>query len=664
MSAAADRRHPRDIQGTNMMKRTRKSKKDKGQVGTEASQHGDRALGMNARICRRDFLNSTLLASGSALLESLTPLELLGQQRDWGGYTGEGDYAGANGQTQEVMLAAHAVRDGVFDSPSTPAVDTDEVFDLVIVGGGISGLASALYFQDQAKPNQTCLVLENHPIFGGQARRNEFIVDGHRLMAPQGSNMCGLPGPGLVGELYTRIGAKTHEFKYQEWGGPPPAMPLGRTSYDHFRKFPSVASFGFWFGPKFGQQPGRWVVDPWNNLDQLPLSPELRSDFAKFLKLVNEWNQSPRHETQEELRRYDNVTIESIVTERYGLSREFARLFIASNIAAGYGVGPDALTGYWYRLIFGLGPDTTPGYSFPGGNTGVARHIVKTLIPDVIPGPRTTEAVCRNRINFGTLDRLRNQVRIRLRSTVVRVEHEGEPEKSSYVRVMYTRDGKVYRLKARAVIMAGGGWITKHLVRDLPSTHRQAYDQFNYNATLVANVAVRNWRFLHKLGLSGGRWFEGFGYWTEVRAIATIGADSPTIGPDSPTVLSLIVPFFYPGLPLAEQCSKGRAELLSTPFREYERKIREQFTDMFSGSGFDARRDIAGIILNRWGHHYVVAQPGFTWGEEGKPAPRDILRRAPFGRIAFANTDLGAVSGHVMAIEEAHRAVGQLLPVL
>src|ERR1019366_2330261 len=209
--------------------------------------------------------------------------------------------------------------------------------------------------------------------------------------------------------------------------------------------------------------------------------------------------------------------------------------------------------------------------------------------------------------------------------------------------------------------MAGGGWITKHVVRDLPATHREAYDQFYYNATIVANVALRNWRFLHKLGLSGGRWFEGFGFWTEVRPPAAFGPDSPTIGPDSPTVLSLIVPFYYPGLPAAEQCSKGRAELLSTSFRDFERKVREQFTDMFAGSGFEARRDIAGIILNRWGHHFLVPQPGFEYGKDGKPAPRDILRNAPFGRIAFAHTDLTGGNGHHLSIQEAHRAVGQLM---
>jgi len=149
-----------------------KSKRNHVPNGNVAAPAGDRALGMNGRICRRDFLNSTLLASGSVLLESLTPLQLLAQQPDWGGYTGVGDYAGANGNTEEVMLAAHAVRDGVFG-----------------------------------------------------------------------------------------------EFKYQEWGGPPPPMPLSRTSYHFARDLPSPPNFGFYFGEKFGQRPGKWVVDPWKNLD-------------------------------------------------------------------------------------------------------------------------------------------------------------------------------------------------------------------------------------------------------------------------------------------------------------------------------------------------------------------------------------------------------------
>ena len=81
--------------------------------------------------------------------------------------------------------------------------------------------------------------------------------------------------------------------------------------------------------------------------------------------------------------------------------------------------------------------------------------------------------------------------------------------------------------------------------------------------------------------------------------------------------------------------NRGRGEMLSTSFRDYERRIRQQFTDMFASAGFDAQRDIAGIILNRWGHAYLSPQPGFFFGRDGQPAPREVLRRAPFGRIAF-----------------------------
>jgi len=179
---------------------------------------------------------------------------------------------------------------------------------------------------------------------------------------------------------------------------------------------------------------------------------------------------------------------------------------------------------------------------------------------------------------------------------------------------------------------------------------------------MMANVAVRNWRFLYHMGLSGCRWFAGaIGNYMEVRKLALTGREEPTISPDSPVVLSLKVLYSYPGLSTAEQGNRGRAELLSTSFREYERRIRQQLTDMFGGSGFDANRDIAGIILNRWGHAYLSAQPGFFFGSGGNPAPREILRSGPFGRIAFANTDLAGAMDHRFSILEAQRAVNQII---
>jgi spermidine dehydrogenase len=210
------------------------------------------------------------------------------------------------------------------------------------------------------------------------------------------------------------------------------------------------------------------------------------------------------------------------------------------------------------------------------------------------------------------------------------------------------------------VVTAGGSWTAKHIVRDLPELQQNAYAQFYRAPCLMANVAVRNWRFLYDKGITNCRWFEGIGNYTGVRRTATFGAVAPTISPDSPVILTLKILFSAPGKPLAEQVSGGRAELYSTSFSTYERRIREQFGTMFAGSGFDARRDIAGIILNRWGHAYLAPQPGFFFGREGKAAPGDVLRDHPFGRIAFANSDLAGIMDHRTSILEAKRATDQV----
>jgi spermidine dehydrogenase len=174
----------------------------------------------------------------------------------------------------------------------------------------------------------------------------------------------------------------------------------------------------------------------------------------------------------------------------------------------------------------------------------------------------------------------------------------------------------------------------------------------------MANVALRNWRFLYDLGIHECRWI---GNYFAIRKTAVLGDVSPNISPDSPVVLTLKILFSWPGRPIREQVTRGRAELFSTPFREYERRIREQFMMMFGRAGFDPQRDIAGLILNRWGHAYLSPQPGFFFGKDGGTGPGEVLRKEPHGRIAFANSDLTGIMDHRTSILEAHRAVGQVL---
>jgi spermidine dehydrogenase len=629
-----------------------------------------RHLGMEAPITRRDFLGSTLLASGAALLAGVTPAEMLAaQDRDeFTGYGGVGEYSASNGNTLDVLEAGHAIRDGLYDPLPKDVADTGEIYDCVVIGGGISGLAAALFFQRQADAEMKCLILENHPIFGGEAKQNEFLVDGKRLIAHQGSAIYQIQYPhSFLARFYDSIGLKTPALTYQKWAGPEPEFPLSKTPYEAIGL--QHGRYGFWFGAKFGRTPGVWLIDPvGKNLEGAPVSRETRLEWLRWLKgepVEKSKFEPPKVEGDSVSRCLDSITLEQHYMERSGLSRETVRTFLSPVEGGGSGLGPDALSAYSdyaFQMLHPLPEENGGGdQMFPGGNTTIARLMLKALIPAAIDGPDTVEGVSRNTVNFSALDAPGSSARVRLSSTVIHVEHDGDPSKANSVTIAYLHEGKLYRLKALSVVMAGGCWTTKHIVKDLPETHRKAYAEFYRSPSLMANVAVRNWRFLYKMGMTGCRWFEGIGNYVEVRKLALTGVEEATISPDSPIVLTLKVLYSYPGSPTEAQGHRGRAEMMGTSFRDYERQIREQFTEMFSSAGFDARRDVAGIILNRWGHAYLNPQPGFFFGRDGQPAARETLRRAPFGRIAFANTDLAGAMDHRYSILEAQRAVSQLL---
>ena len=636
------------------------------------------SLGAGDSITRRDFLGSTLLASGSLLLQGLTPAQLLAAEDEFTGYGGIGDYRSSNGNTFDVLTAGHKMRDRGYDPESASVIDTQETYDCIIVGGGISGLAAALFFFRNAGPNKSCLILENHPIFGGEAKQNEFEVDGKHLIAHQGSAIYLVPYPhSFIARFYDSIGLHTPKLSYQKWSGPQPEMNLGRTPYDSAGL--GRGQYGFWFGAKFGQKPGMWLIDPvGRQLQGAPVAEKTRKELLRWFsgKSSDESKfEPPKYEGDEISRQLDSITLEQHLMQRYGLSQETIRTFLSPVEGGGSGLGPDALSAYCDFAADLLHPYDDGSHEsvqmFPGGNTTIARLMVKALIPTSIDGPLAVESVSRNSVNFHALDAPGSPARMRLSSTVVSLRHNGDPAQSDFLSVVYAKDGKLFRLKARSAVMAGGSWTTKHIVTDLSDTHRQAYAQFYRSPCMMANVAVRNWRFLQKMGITGCRWFEGLGNYMDIRRLATVAIEDATISPDSPAVLTVKVLYPYPGLSAEEQGHRGRAEMLTTSFREYEQRLRDQFSAMFAHAGFDANRDIAAIILNRWGHAYLNPQPGFFFGklerdpatgqQIARPAPRELLRSTPFGRIAFANTDLAGAMDHRFSILEAHRAVNQLL---
>ena len=423
------------------------------------------------------------------------------------------------------------------------------------------------------------------------------------------------------------------------------------------------SNFGFFFGADAAHPNGTWLVDPWTKkLEGAPIAAEAKRELLA-MQDTPDHRPKPRRHGDTIARQLDSITLEEDLMMRHGLSRETIRRYLSPVSGGGSGIGADVLsayTDYAPDLLFPWQQQHGP-QMFPGGNTGVARHMVKALTPAAIPGAATMAGICQARVNFAALDQQRQPTRIRLRSTVISIEHEGDAARAPHVKIVYLSDGRYYRVRARAVVLANGNWTINSIVRDLPAEYRHAYAQFFRAPCIMANVAVRNWRFLSRMGISQCQWFEGIGNYMAVRRVATFGGGAPTLSPDSPTVLTLKILFANPGHSLPEQINTGRYQMMTTPFSVYEKQLREQFASMFGKQGFDGRRDIAGIILNRWGHAYLAPQPGFFFGKDGKPAPAELMRHHPFGRIAFANSDLSGIMDHRASITEAHRAVQQTL---
>ncbi|HXT17245.1 MAG TPA: NAD(P)-binding protein [Gemmatimonadaceae bacterium] len=604
-------------------------------------------------ITRKDFLNAALLGVGAALLRAPAPLGATppaeGLADGWTGPGGIGDYASSNGNTKPVMDAAHKIRDGVYGRAGH-ATDTGETYDLVIVGGGITGLTAAYFFAQHTAGSKRCLVLENHPIFGGEAKQNEVVIDGVRVIAPQGSNDFGVPrqGSGWQSDVWDDL----HMPREFTWSQPRDGAMTLRMAQDNYQPMEGVGEFGTDIGYYFDRHSSlgatskpTWLRNMWqNDLAELAVSDAVKRDLLRWRTT----NPDMKGMTPDQFARHlDTMTYRDYVEKELGYPREVTKM-IEPVIGLISGASPDAVSAHAAQQI-GMpgvsrarGRNSGPGLSFPGGNVTYARHLVKKLIPNAISGDFSFEGVLGGRVNWTALDAKDQPTRIRVGTTVARVQHAG-----GGVRVTYARNGKLYTVRANRVAMATGGWVNKYVLADLPPVIKESYLQFIYAPALIVNVGLRNWRFMHRMGITAARWFDesGVGFVANIRLQMTTPGYDPPVDPDKPNVLTFYSGLYTPGKTAAEQGSIGRNALLAKSYADYERAILGQLTRQFGDAGFDAKRDVAALILNRWGHARLVQPPGWYYGVEGKPSPREIVS-AGYGQIAIGHSEL---NGHQSA---------------
>jgi len=640
--------------------------------------------GADANISRRDFVGGTLIGTGAALLSSTAPLyagskRSVGVYNDpWTGFGGVGDYARSNGNVASTREAAHLIRDGYAQELSETAIDTGEEYDMVIVGGGFSSVGAAYNFHKKYGDSKKCLIIENHPIFGGEAKQNEFDVDGYRLYGPQGSNGFSVPtgNDSLSDEIYRKVGMPM-DYTFAKEN---PAKSKVRTPTDSY--------YSMYWGEKqydvgyyFGDGSKDWVVNPWD--DKLARTPWSSDEQANLYRAYTDKTQY--YQGNDFKRWLDSMSYKDYLEKEMGLSTKVTEFLDPIVAISDFGLSCDVISAYAASLL--ALPGTTPAekpsteqaaapeeaklaalpahapLSFPGGNSGYYRHILKYMLPDAIKGGYSFEEILNNEVNFAALDRPENFLSVRLNSTVIDVHHEGPTDSAEYVNVTYHKQGKTYRVKAKSVVMAIGGWVARNIVSDMPDHILDAYSEFHHGPVLVVNVALRNWKFLDKLGISSARWFEGFGSFCSIRRPMQVGNFIEPFDPEKPTVMTFYVPFNFPGHDIWEQGSLGRNELLSKTYAQYETEILMQMTRMFSGAGFDAKRDVAGVVLNRWGHAYIAPQPGFYFGRDGMPAAKDVVKQG-FGRIQFGHSELGSRMNYRNALAEGGRAATTVSAVL
>jgi len=637
----------------------------------------DRDLGMDRAITRRDFLNGASVAIGSAMLPALrTRAAAASPSEAAPAGSPEVDYppalTGMRGSLPGSFETAHALRDG---KRWESAADTGETFDLIVVGGGLSGLAAAYFFR-KAQPHAKILVLDNHNDFGGHAMRNEFEVDGRTLIGYGGTmyvtGAYTVPGKQLLED----IGLSPERYH---------KLTQSQALYDSL----DLQSGVFFDRETFGED--RLVrgepAAPWENgpkkselswtefLAKTPLSKPAQRDIARLYEEPRDYLNGLTPE--QKIARLRKMSYRDYLLDVAKVPAEVIAYFLYSGDSNSAGC-IDTYSAYgafrsgWLPGLDGLGLERPPrswvgdadnpleGIHFPDGNAGIARLIVRWLIPNALPGSTMEDSVA-TRVRYAALDEDSNAVRIRLNSTAVAVKHAGERRTASDVVVTYLKGGKAYRVRGGCCVLACYNAMIPYLCEDLPEPQKEALHLAVRKPYVYTNVALRNWRAFEKLGISEVSCPGGYFRYIMLDWGVSIGDYQCARTPDDPMVLHLSKAVVRPGLPARDQFRAGRKELLETSFESFERNTRDLLARVLADGGFDPARDIAAISVNRWPHGYAGGQNELfdpEWGYDEVPW---VVGRKRFGRIAIANSDAAAVCLTSAAFDQAHRAVDELL---
>ena len=644
----------------------------------------DKELGMDRRITRRDFMNGAAmtigasLAPGSSLFAQAGPPAQEAQNR--AGYDPPALH-GMRGSHEGSYQVAHSLRDGTFWHGAGAAMDSGESYDLVVVGGGISGLSSARFFHEAAGRNARVLILENHDDFGGHAKRNEFEVNGTFMLGYGGTYAIESPAPyspvakRVVRELGIDVSSYSKVSNDQLYGkqGLTQKIFFDKETFGADRLV--ISPYSRWGGVLPGDPAARWS----EFAAQAPMSDKAKADLKRLYAL--DVDLYPGLSSEDKKAKLARISYADYLTNLVKADAQVVALLQAHPQPL-YGLGIDAVSAQdaWGLGLPGFnGLKLTPGYGpgmgrdarhndeaeayffhFPDGNASIARMLVRGLVPNAIGGS-SAEDIVTQQVRYEELDQASNTTRIRLNSTVVRVRHLGDVETATEVEISYVQAGKLYTVKAAHCVLACWHQVIPYLTNELAAEQKAALRATEKVPIVYTNVALTNWRSFAKV--QAASIYSPGCYFSEASLDhrVSMGSYQCTTKPDQPIVLDMHRYPCEPGLVGREQHRAGRADLYATSFETFERNIREQLVRSVGAGGFDPAEDIAAITVNRWPHGYAYQYNSLfdPFWLAGEPGPC-VTARKPYGRVAIANADSDAYAYTDCAINQAYRAVTEL----
>ena len=570
---------------------------------------------------------------------------------------------GMRGTHPGAFEAAHLLRDG-----AQPVVieDSGEEYDLIIVGAGISGLSAAWLYRQQ-RPAARILILDNHDDFGGHAKRNEFHVDGELLLMNGGTLSIQSPRPysKVADDLLRSVGIDARDLDRRM---------LKKQFYEehglHNGLFFDQASFGRDAMVRHvdGQS---WLAA----LAHAPLSPQAKKDIARIEEAQIDYlpglNSAQKKEKLSAMSYLDFLTHivkadpDALRAYQQRTHGEFCIGIDAVSALDCWGLGLPGFQGLGLSpgAIPRMGP-TCAGFAdtggsvdvhLPDGGASVARAVVRKLIPAAIPGQHIDDLVTA-RADYARLDQSDSATRIRLNAIVVAATNTG-----GKVRVDYVSAGRGVSVHGRQCIMACWNMVIPYLCPDLPEAQKAAMKSLVKAPLVYCSVVLKNWQAFKKLGVAHIHTANAFFSDIWLNEALAIGSYRTPRSPGQPMVIHMVHTPCARGLDGTQQLRAGRAKILATSLEMFESQIRSQLDAMLGPAGFNSSVDILAMTVNRWPHGYAYEYDPMLGPPDEPGSEPYVIARARFGAIAIANSDSGGQAYMDSAIDQAHRAVQELL---